>query len=237
MTRLENKEKIRERLENNLQKVQGSEFKDFKNLEILKKLEEKVPEAAKEAIQKAQENSLIRLKEKVEEMSAEKLEQFQSYTEKIAGVKEKQIEILENLRTELKAKPQIMENLLRSREKIMEQVREKVAERDCPEIAKPESTFCRNGRVLIKKDENGCVVSFDCVVPAETNVPNAEKTQACITLWNPVCGKNSKTYSNECFAKMAGIEIDYKGTCKSLETGTSPQLREQIKSLTPKLTP
>ena len=240
MIRLENMEGIQERLENNLQKVQGSEFKDFKNLEVLKDLEEKVPEAAKEAIQQVRANALIRLKEKAKEMTAEKIEQFQAYIEKIAGEKEKQIEILDNLKEELKEKPAIKEMLIQTREKVLEKVQEEIQirERTCLEIEKPAADFCKTGRILVKKDEAGCIVSFDCVVPAETNiVPSTGNTQACITLWDPVCGKDGKTYSNECYAKLSGIEIDYKGACKSLETGTSPQLKEQIKRLIPKLTP
>lgn len=37
--------------------------------------------------------------------------------------------------------------------------------------------------------------------------------QSCITLWDPVCGVNGVTYSNECFANLAGVEIAHKGPC------------------------
>ncbi len=238
MNRLENKEKIQERLETNLEKVKGSEFKDFKNLEMLQALEEKSPEAIKEAVQQVRVNVMTQLKQDVKEMTTEKLQQFQNYTENISGAKEKQMELLESLKTELQDKPQIIQNLNQARETIIEQIKERVDEMNCPEIAKPASTFCSNGRMMIKKDAKGCLVSFDCVVPAETNIaPNTGVKQACVTLWDPVCGKDGKTYSNACFAKIAGVEIVSEEACKSLETGTSSQIREQIKSILPKLAP
>ncbi len=216
MTRLEeNKESVQERLEKNLQEVKGSEFKEFKNLEVLKGLEEKVPEAAKEAIRKVQENSLIRLKTNLEQMSSGKLDKFKEYIEKSSGVKEEQMEILENLRMEA---PKLEEMLIQSRERVIEQVREKIQERECPEIEKPASDFCKEGRIVVEKDDKGCIISFKCIIPGETGIieklePEKPKP-VCIALWNPVCGKDGKTYSNECFAKVAGVEIDYKGVCK-----------------------
>jgi hypothetical protein len=36
---------------------------------------------------------------------------------------------------------------------------------------------------------------------------------ACITLYDPVCGCNDKTYSNACEAACVGIEVKYAGKC------------------------
>ncbi|GAI57098.1 unnamed protein product, partial [marine sediment metagenome] len=103
MTKLEDRpEKIGEILEENMEEIKGSKYKNFKNLEILLELEEKVPEQAKEPIQKAQENALKRLKGDLEKMSPEDQEKFGDYIEGISGNKVKQLEILENLRFEIK---------------------------------------------------------------------------------------------------------------------------------------
>ncbi len=289
MLKLEDRgEKITEKLNKILGEQKGSEFKNFKNLEVLKNLEEKVPEEAKVAIRKAQENALKRLKEDLGKMSPSDQEKFKEYIEKISGAKEKHLEILENLRQEIQTipapPPQILElrgKLEESKERMLEKIEERLEKLNCPRWTPPAPEFCKEGRVIIEKDEKGCLLAPRCIIPGELEIlelqpqepviglPNPasvyckklgykleirtnpdgsqygacifpdgseceewaffrgecgveykketernEKPQFCITLWDPVCGKDNKTYSNECFAKMAGVEVNYKGECK-----------------------
>ena len=63
-----------------IQNQQGSEFKDIKNLEVLKRVEQFVPEFAKDAIRQAQANAFKRFGAQMEKMPAgERGQKFENY--------------------------------------------------------------------------------------------------------------------------------------------------------------
>jgi len=231
MLKLEDqKEKITEKLDKVLKEQKGSQFKNFKNLEVLKNLEEKVPEEAKGAIQKAEENAIIRLQGDLEKMSPEDQEKFKDYIEKISGEKEKQLEILENLKSEIRAVPEtpnideLIDKLEKGTEKLLEKIEKKAKEKNCPPFALP-AIECP-GRWVLEKSEIGCPIRVKCIISQEEQI--LPEATVCINIWDPVCGKDGKTYSNKCFAKLAGIEIAYSGECREKECETDadcPQLK------------
>ena len=125
MTKLENRiQELQKRLEEQTKEISGSKFKDFKNLETLKELEEKVPEQAKEAIQKAQENVLKRLQNVLDKMATSDQEIFQDYIEQLSGNKDRQVEILDNLKLKIQEKTtEIKEGVEKTR---VEQIQERI---------------------------------------------------------------------------------------------------------------
>ncbi len=92
-------EKFQEKLEKIAKEQKGSRFKHIKNLEVLMRVEEKVPENAKEAIKKAQENVLKRLKGDLEAIPEEEKPILKKYLEKIGGNEMRHLQIISNLET------------------------------------------------------------------------------------------------------------------------------------------
>ncbi|HDY72790.1 MAG TPA: hypothetical protein ENH90_01385 [bacterium] len=97
MQKLEDKDKIAERLEKNLDLVKGSNFKYFINIGIVEALKEKLPEDIRVKIEEKQEEMLGKLHEKLEALPAEKLESFTPYIKQISGDKMKYLDIIGTL--------------------------------------------------------------------------------------------------------------------------------------------
>lgn len=211
MNRLEkDPEKLRERLEKNLEGLRGSRFKELRSLEMLRRLEEKMPEERREAIQKARERLRKRLEKRLEKAPEKERERFLRYIEKFKKDPEEQLETIQRLRIDEKI-PEIRKRIL---ERVSRRIEKNAKKRGCPEWTPPVVGFCPGGKIVVPKDKNGCPLPAKCVKPAEQGLERAEKETACIALWDPVCGKDGKTYSNACWARVAGVEIDHKGPCE-----------------------
>tara|TARA_Y200000002_G_C22085126_1_gene416153 strand:+ start:182 stop:430 length:249 start_codon:yes stop_codon:yes gene_type:complete len=52
-------------------------------------------------------------------------------------------------------------------------------------------------------------ISEDCIDESKINDQNA-----CIEIYDPVCGCNDKTYSNSCYAEREGVIEWSQGVCK-----------------------
>ena len=88
-------EQISNKINEVIDNQKGSEFKDFKNLEVLKSVGQKVPEATREAIRQAQQNVLQKLEVKINKL--QESEKFQNYIENTGGNKTIQSEIIEEI--------------------------------------------------------------------------------------------------------------------------------------------
>lgn len=211
MSKLEDKDKIAARINNALENQTGGDFKQLKDLQVLRNLEEKLPAEVQDSIRQLQEKNLNMFMENLEKMTVEKQEKIGDYLQKMGGDKEKQLEILETLKQGIKSEA-IQNKLEQAKDKIIQKIEQAPRNENCPSWVAPLPGFCKEGRIVIDKDpQTGCRLSAKCVVAEETK--KNIRPGVCITLWNPVCGVDNKTYSNDCFAKANGVSVISEGEC------------------------
>jgi len=122
-----NEEKLGERLEEATEE-EGSQLKHIKNLEVLMRIEEKVPEQAKEAIRKAQENTLRRLKGNLEAIPESEKPILEKYLDKVGGNAVRQLEIVSEIEGEEDISPRVREMVKGAKEKALNMVKERMGD-------------------------------------------------------------------------------------------------------------
>lgn len=95
---IEDKEKIAEHMQRAFENQNESDFNRLKHIEILKSLEDKVPEKARAAIMSAQDNILNKFKEESDKLPEEiRNMNFQAYLEKARLHDDGQLEVLDKI--------------------------------------------------------------------------------------------------------------------------------------------
>ena len=75
-------------------------------------------------------------------------------------------------------------------------------------ICEPEPVSCRDNTSCLPEEYCSFV---NCALA--TGVCNVRPT-GCFDVYDPVCGCDSQTYSNECYAAFAGVSVAFAGVCR-----------------------
>lgn len=117
-------EALGDRLNEAAEGLRGSEFKHFKNLEIMKEFEDRIPEEARDAIRRAQDTMLGRLKEDIESSPIQDREKFGDYVRNLDGDSVRHFEIIDDLRTKTELAPEFLTKIDAIKAKAAEKFRE-----------------------------------------------------------------------------------------------------------------
>ncbi len=101
MQKLASTTQVKTIIQNAIGAIQGSELKDIKNLEILKNIQDKMPENLKQQIQSIIASTTEKVKEKIQALPPEKQGKIQNYIENIKGKIEKKMEIINEIKNRL----------------------------------------------------------------------------------------------------------------------------------------
>lgn len=113
LTRIEqDPEKLANHFDRALERQRGSEFKDIRNLEVLKRLEDHVPAQAKKAIERAQENTIKRFAQQVENApEGKQAERFERYVHHVDGDDTRHLEVFDHIKKAEGLSPEFIQKL------------------------------------------------------------------------------------------------------------------------------
>ena len=180
LSNIENREDIPERLIDALDKIEGSDFKEIKDIEILNKLKEKLPEQLIEKMEDRIEEKTESLKERLESLPLEEQKKFQEYIKNISGDEEVHLNIIDNVGSKVLSEG-LEKTINIAREKALEKIKEKIGTSiDSNKIQEEFTTnenLLENVKVLILEkglDKTAMPEVFQLIEKAEIDLDKAE---------------------------------------------------------------
>jgi hypothetical protein len=184
MLKLEDKEKLPDRLEENLGKLDGSNFKDFKSLEILNELKKRLPEGLSEKIEEKKEILLESLYQKLENLPEEEQEKFKEYIDQITGDRINHLDILSSLEgKELSGTLKMTIEAVKERniERIEERVKETISDENLEEKIRQTEELLEKAKLSIlsqRTSKEEMPATYRLINEAEEKIDFAKKALA-----------------------------------------------------------
>ncbi|MDD4989987.1 MAG: DUF5667 domain-containing protein [Candidatus Pacebacteria bacterium] len=160
MQKLASTTQVKTIIQNAVGAIQGSSLKDIKNLEILKNIQDKMPESIKQQIQNVIASTTQNIKEKIQILSPTQQQKVQNYIENIQGKIEKKKEVINDIKNILPSTSAIKQKF--------ENIKEKL-----------QGATTTQNIVGGDKDEHGCIGS--------AGYSWCEIKQKCLRTWEEKC--------------------------------------------------
>ena len=158
----ENKEKMIEKLDENFANQVGSQFREFKNIEMMEKIKEHMPEADKIMIEEMQIKARERFAQDVSALSPEEqAKKFERYMAQIKGNALTQMEILDDFKANADVSDDFLAEIEQGKEKLINKFEEKFRS-----LADP-----KHREQLMEKAANGDIEGLRALQQMQENLP------------------------------------------------------------------
>ncbi len=203
----------------------AKQFHDVSQFEILEEIGMNVNGKIKQVINEAVDRTYEEFENDIKRV--ESVENKRMILEKLTTDQPNHIEVLNRVQVKLEEKlpsqsaaPEVLSRVIKMQ---VEKINSRIENMDDQvEIEKFKEQIQNNEE--IKKEIESRIPDFKKRIEERKNLieeyrsilkEQTKEKVTCAMVYEPVCGNNGRTYSNECFAKVAGAQVAYKGRCKT----------------------